>query len=1425
MDDIFEAVARPKIRIVHVHSRDQIFGISHHLETIARLRKSTGSDNIDRKTLSKWLAIYMSFGPPQIELETLLEAEDRVEKIIESLRSQFFPEIQKTIEVVFSESGPLGVISTFPKEINLPWLLSISREVFRYMESEEDLYFFLAHELFHALRRFRRPNDYSLEPLKDAFKALPWHLPKTDPSWNRWNRKFKDSVMQRVTSHQMEEVQMDIKAMHLVIQLQKNPSTIGHFVEKLAHLSSQSLVVLATHPFTPGRASTLNGVARHAFSHQSFQAATPLPDCFRKLGASHEFIVMDHLSRTQRLFARLKTTPIGKEPINSFWSRITFIASPEKFEERVDRIDANIPPDLLGGSPLVLSAYVQALADHLREPPSELGILSLSRSLRRNLTWGGIVARDVRRKIREFVDAVEHRIRENHPTWRRYWRTLAEQEQITFQTLTTVVDISHLRQLARPLSAAGYDSDDYPVFYLDHPERFEQLMEAYHRFLSTHHESLLSSLAREDLESRHIARLFRRYSQLVNSIVERCLASPELKHFRKRWNFFKDQFPNQWAATLFFRSESNSTFAVFGRPLSFLEKLQGVEQNTWGLRWVKQLQQTTNAAELLTKVRQSVHSKGLDADIHFDAFSFYANKLASFSLSATEIETILESPAYWPPSWNPRYQASEDLPRYFQEDAFWIDQERAASYQAFLKNQLESLELVSTWSGAFRWWTRFVARGVTETTDAWIEAIFERCPSHRRVWLANNLWNFGRIRSLGFRLKLFRVVLENHPTWTAIRHLAEGSPERDALVFDALHSIFDRFPEVSLERQEALNALATQGQSSYEETKTITEWDITSSNFSSDISRPSSFLLSWREGLTLQMIGQFYVELSERSVEDRIAVIRYFSSPEGEPPILKLRDEHKDPEINRAKFRGTTRYVADYLSRKSEPALFCIKYYFGFSRLKENYRSSTPAVRAQFLDPLMIGPRGLLRTRQGKAAINDLLFSRQSEYRSLAGDLLEGFRRSLLRHAMAQDDSHVVSFLLASMVNSGDDQLGKVLRSLFSANTALTKLGQQLHSSQLLSEFNEDLKGLKDEAARIFRINVYEWLLAVATTNQPRDALQGIVLGRILRVGSVKVAVEAWIYGKRKVLFIIQPNAQFLGASSFALIRGAFDYAIERGHHKLKAAVPMIDRAKDVFSGEINLVQERQRARLLSTRYDSARFDHQTFDSPGDLPFKPELVAAVDYADFIQLEDLGAEQLHQFALENIEAEWPILTESLQSSDKVALRIFDRDRHERNTLRQTNGRNLVIDAGQVTSISESDMTTLWNLLTAVESYQQDFISQSELAQFLAENLEVSAILRHRSIIRKAIARTSKALGPFRLTAILSHLQGEGIRSPPEWLDYLTALNAASSWDSYLQNPSAGIKQRVASRIGEALRQQWEKMTPFQRCTVGLRRLSF
>ncbi len=652
-----------------------------------------------------------------------------------------------------------------------------------------------------------------------------------------------------------------------------------------------------------------------------------------------------------------------------------------------------------------------------------------------------------------------------------------------------------------------------------------------------------------------------------------------------------------------------------------------------------------------------------------------------------------------------------------------------------------------------------------------------------------------------------------------------------------------KFPEKSAERERVINDFAQKIRTRYRETLFLMD--------SSSEKRPS-LQVGLTEALGFRALSQLFGEISLAPFSEKIEVLEFFLGKADDVPKL-IQSGLSMIDFSRAELAklserlrlGDRASAGEVVKAFNEGlALTALREHVGPYRARRFFQALTDEARAVILDSLITGPSGILAREDGKNWIVDQLVPKGSPWRQLAVDLADGYREGLALHKNNHLKTQFISFILASTskrslgrldheflkANSEEVFAGhlseeaRLLRSIFQANSALMKIGQKIHSANLLDpETNVALASLKENSGEVFRESQFSWLENAATCEGVCDRVQIL---ESTGNASTKAVFKALVDEEPSVVLVVKPNAERRGDSSFAIIDHALRYAVGRGHDLLRPLIPIVRRARETFVREIDMNQERASAEKMAPLYqpDQSYGAGYRFLSPVPKPL-PEnsfrsdrvyMVKLIDTESFFDLDGLSQNEVAQASMEK-ETQILMKEEVAEVGSEQKKITFEKDRHEGNTLRvrdselsdryQTDRLLLAIDPGQLSSISFAMRDAIFNALVEIAAKRNNIITLEKASDSLSKIVQrdfltsEASLLEVRGVIYKQLLANSSKNPVEELSSILAYLEAEGFTVKSEIFDYIDAILTNHTWTKYLD--SSPLEDAITSKIKSLL----------------------
>lgn len=823
-------------------------------------------------------------------------------------------------------------------------------------------------------------------------------------------------------------------------------------------------------------------------------------------------------------------------------------------------------------------------------------------------------------------------------------------------------------------------------------------------------------------------------------------------------------------------------------------------------RYWKELSATDK--DKIKRTMRTYINTGVDVVNFFGAQIAYKKRNRLNNDSDKEVESLFSKATFYT---RPEYQ---------------VETKYNESMQAMLYKSLKDNHVLpEKLSEEYQLWLKFAHRGVTSFTDEWADSFISRIEKTkltaenlslvREMYFSNLVWD------LQIRQRMAKIVL--HPqNSTEVLALQQSRFRaklfRRSAISRILSQIKNEFPESSQERIYLVDQVAAWIRSDPEETY----WMMKQVEF--EQGSLTNLSITRKEAFGERFYSQLFSELSSTPLQSRIELLNFLlGRSDYIPELLKYQ------------------YNIDRDEKKQRPLLTAIRESnVNPLRLRRAFQTLSVEVRTVLIDPMFIGENGILLDRDGRNWIIDALVPHDATWRQMAVDLADGYREALQKFGQGHLKTMFVSYLIASSIRTsrgvhtelfpqadatkGHDTVeGRVLHALFSANAALTKIGQRVHSSNVLNaDINSSLVGLKDGASKVLREDQFAWIDNAGVCDHVCKQIQ---LREELGNASVKIVAEAKIAGQETVLYMIKPNAFHRGDTFFQMLIYAVNYAINKGHDQLKLVLPMVARSQTTFKNETDLEHERAAAEKLASVYkpDQAYGQNFYFITPEFIEtshlLKPGLAAAVKKIKARRFSELDTNTQKEMAAAITEKEAQVhrLGSSHPTSDETL--IFEKDRHEGNYLYVTDEQLLaemqlppgsrvilVIDFGQVAEIDQATQSATLNSLAVIVSLQTNMIPMEKAVSLLKEHLN-SSLLKSSSpliktkVLQKLIEDHIVGGDPTKvgetLSRLFSYLEAEHVQIKDEVWDYLTAASTMQTWEQY---GASAFKTQMAQSVG-------------------------
>lgn len=778
-----------------------------------------------------------------------------------------------------------------------------------------------------------------------------------------------------------------------------------------------------------------------------------------------------------------------------------------------------------------------------------------------------------------------------------------------------------------------------------------------------------------------------------------------------------------------------------------------------------------------------------------------------YSISLEDAKKILETDFYWP---KPKklydsYKTSTfyDEPEYRMNPREILSLQRMIFEKLIDSNGLSSLDATEE----FELWMQFSGRGVTQFTDEWAQLLFRRFKKENRSDLVEALFQSKRVWDLQLRHELAIEVVLNHRSSDHSGVLKASLEQKTDHIKAVMREVLEYFPEQSEERVEVADAFAHRIQASVSETDQIMDFVVTSDEISDSRSLTMGF------GFGVRLYSQVFAELIDESLEIKLRLFDFLLGHQEEVPEILMKDGNR--------------------SSNQTPALDLIRSLVGPHRFKKVFQALSVDARSVLLNPFFEGPQAIHESEEGFDWLVKRLIPSNVEWKDKAISLANGYREGLTRFGQRHQKTLFLSYILAAShkvrsdlsdplldrhrksqrygfnetIEEEENPLGRILRVIFEANSALNKIGQRVHSSHLFeADVNRSLMQLKEEVRRIYRSTYFAWIEAASSCDSLCERIEIIdTLGNASVKGVLRVKLDG---GSESVLHLVRPNALRRGDVFFEIIEYAVRYAVGEGFSDLKVVLPMISRARETFKKEINMDTERVSLKRLAAIYESFEkpIEGYRFITPSQLESAPwldsERSLLIESIQVQRFSDLDEAEKKPFAKAVAEIEARILLQTHRNAGHEF--EFDADRHEGNYLLvkdpdflksigiEQEKAILVIDPGQVSKIQVKHSRLVLDILTLLAALEHQILTREQVRERLPEKfpellggngrLDLSKdqiFLRHLDDGLDQV--TSRKPGEI-LAFIFSNLEGDGYRMRDSVWDFVTALQTNQTWDS-------------------------------------------
>jgi hypothetical protein len=785
--------------------------------------------------------------------------------------------------------------------------------------------------------------------------------------------------------------------------------------------------------------------------------------------------------------------------------------------------------------------------------------------------------------------------------------------------------------------------------------------------------------------------------------------------------------------------------------------------------------------------------------------------LAQFDLTADDVRTIAHSDFYWKKPYA-LYKAIRTN-YFYDRPEYRISPKAAAKLQQLIYSSLKKLGgIPSELKAEIELWKTFAKRAVTDFTDEWAESIVARAMQNREAnaELFLNLFRSQLIWDINIRAKLAEFVFSRGLT-KASRALLKAKPgqPREKQIGEWIREVINYFPEQSDERANVIDIMANRVLTNFPETELmLTKISGATSDKFGDITR--------QEAIGQRFYSQLIGEIRSADLRHQVEFLDFM-----------LGKTDKEPFVFSQSF---TRELRDKLNTW-RLALEAVDTYFGPYRLRRMFQSLSMDVRTGLIDPLFTLSTGIAQQPEGREWVIRTIVPGEPSWKKMGVDLVDGYMDGLKKLGREHLETLFLSYLVASTTKSRSGQYnglfpwpadsqevvssheGKILKTIFQANSALMKIGQQLHSSHILpTEHNEALRILKESSQKISRHQYFSW---IETSSKDDQVLQKVKLRDLKGNASVKGVASVTIGEENLILHLVRPNAARMGNADFALLQHALQFAFQKGHWQLGLVQPMIERGRMTFNKEIDMNQEREAARKITEIYKPTKSygENVFFVTPEQVElsgtlFKPDRAAAVVELQVSRLTDLPQEELRIFAEAIAEKENEVLTAEKKTRDEII--TFEKDRHEGNFMVVNDpeflkrigleGKRvcLVIDPAQVSQISAELQQATLEGLALTGAYKHRLLNQpkfvADLSALISTNLAKSKNVQQEAIsrsIRDALSLAEeKGVGEL-YSSILAFVEAGGKKPTAESIvqlreevwDFVKALQTNQTWDQY------------------------------------------
>lgn len=516
-------------------------------------------------------------------------------------------------------------------------------------------------------------------------------------------------------------------------------------------------------------------------------------------------------------------------------------------------------------------------------------------------------------------------------------------------------------------------------------------------------------------------------------------------------------------------------------------------------------------------------------------------------------------------------------------------------------------------------WLRLTGRGVTSSSDALFNEIYERASEDQRADLENMALKDGRVWEPEIKVRITRNRLAAFPVYRKLLEMGRG-PERVEAVKSVISFLEAAIPERGRGFAEILEEISVKIRSSAEESSLF------------------------QAAKTAEAGGERQEDLGLRVLSD---ILNH---------VLEWRKKHQWEFVQ---------YLRGEIpaSPKVQAAFRTI----GPERIRRMFELLPTMARTVVLDTFLDAPTGLLgKIRVGsgwsKTIVDTLMQDKGETDSQIARELLTGFLYALKKTGNKPLQSYVLSYLLALPKSSSKNSADALKSVLEIFGTTGIKIGQFLAASNLLPDAETAvLRTLQEQAKIPAREEVYADLRGIlGTEDLPFDLLN------LLGAASLKYAMLARekTTGENVVLKVLRLESVAHTRLEFKILEQMAAFLVKKNGAKYGIFGSIVTASRKAVERELVGKEEVMKGRLAG-RYVYVRASDAKINVkvPRELLLKDRMIVS-EFAEGISFFALRPEVQPAIADKILQMENDILMnmDPARAGDEI---MFDPDRHAGN----------------------------------------------------------------------------------------------------------------------------------------------------------------